>query len=341
MSVSHSSAGAILMQNAIEYRMEQYDVSGIPARGVSYSTLLEVLHCAAQQLREGRWPLSRDLLVDGALRAEWSRANGYKIATGDVYPIVYGGAVTVSTLPEFARFESIPVSPQWISEHVGIAIKAGGQTHSVRNLLPQLFQHRHRADFVRRISCCADAAAHAVRSRQPRELAGAINDYVQHFDEWCQGTYVSPRCAEFRSTLASRVGRDLLATKPCGAGAAESICYIVDAPDTHAVVARVAQTLGWHTQPVELATGLSVERLDDGGIRVASPHRLDFVAAADLSRDRRIGSECEGLCCSIAIEPRCSVTIHSTKDFVMENHSADETSQLDPDPAACHGRSRD
>ncbi len=84
-------------------------------------------------------------------------------------------------------------------------------------------------------------------------------------------------------------------------------CILAEADAAERALDRLNQ-LGWEAIPFNVAPGLHYQVLRGGRqFWFTAPHRVDLVGGADLGRDPEIGVN--GVCCSIAIEPRCTLNL--------------------------------
>jgi len=281
---------------------------GAPGFGLSDSSVRGVLQAGGKLSREGRWPLDLDKVEAMALADERRSARGRAIAADDVIPIVRGRAVEVYTFADGSfTHKSIDFDPEFIRRHLIFAYDPTGQRHDVPDLLESLFTHPKAGDFVTEISDLALQASQALRDSNIHRLANAVQGYVELFEAWTRNRMVHQSVQEIADQLQLELGGGFLGWKPPGAGGASSLLALVEADVAARALDKLDQ-LGWEAMPVNVSPGLHYQVLRGGRqIRLTVPHRVDLVGGADLGQDREIGVD--GVCCSIAIEPRCTLTL--------------------------------
>jgi hypothetical protein len=243
-----------------------------------------------------------------ALSDERRSAGGRAIAADDVIPIVRGGAVQVYTFADGSfNHEPIDVDLAFIRRHLIFAYDPSGQRHNVPNLLESLFTHPKAGDFVTHISSVALEASQALRDSNIHLLANAVRKYVDLFQGWTRKRMVHAPVQEIANHLQNELGSGFLGWKPPGAGGASSLLALVEADAAKMALDRLDK-FGWEAMPVNVSPGVHWQVLRGGRqFRFTAPHRADLVGGGDLGQDREIGVD--GICCSIAIEPRCTLSL--------------------------------
>jgi len=283
-------------------------------RGGAGSSREIVLNAARDiYFRDGP-PVLEDDVARLALARE-RREAGLPIAADDVYPIVFGGVVTVTTRPmcgqretissEDIEIEPVNVRHKWLAERVVLAHDESAEPHHAPDLLKHLFSSRSAPDYISRISKLADTASKAISNEDIETLAAQITEYVRLFDEWSNGRYTQYSCGKALE-LKDRLGDDFLAWKPPGAGGTKSIGAFV----RHKPALRRAKSFfeanGWSAMPLLVTSGLCAEYIrSDGSVRFSAGSRFDFIGLADCGQE--IGAA--GKCCACAHEPRSFLTI--------------------------------
>jgi hypothetical protein len=249
------------------------------------------------------------------------------------------------------KVEPIPHDPRWLSERVVVAFNPLGARHVIPDLLDRLFKDRRKArKYIRKFSALAEIAATAISDshrprpndksdeRSIRQLADAMNAYRDEFDKWTKeaekAEKTSPRdqvspnhtplytraVDDTARKLVGKLGKEVvLGWKPPGGGASESL--IVLTPDIKGRDAVIdffrSHKPKWTALPAYVTPGICGEFVKaNGEVRISAGHRLDFVGAADLGQDPRIGIR--GCCCSCAIEPRTEIVLSSTGKPIVE-----------------------
>jgi hypothetical protein len=288
--------------------IETYIMHGAPGFGISDSSTRGVLEAAGRHCRERGLPLDPEAIIASALELERALAHGRAVAADDVVPIVRGGATEVHTLASGAvRHEPIACDEGWVAEHLLFTYDPGGRRHRVPGSLEALFTHPHAGAYVTELSGLALRASDALGRCNAVTLADTMRCYVTLFDTWSGGRLTHEAARQMAGRLEAELGRGLLAWKQPGAGAASSLVVLLADGVMHAARTLLARA-GWVALPA-LVTGALDARADrpGGPIRITAGHRIDLVGAADLGQDPSIGVD--GVCCSIAINPRCELTL--------------------------------
>lgn len=253
--------------------------------GISASSNFAVLYQASQLFFKHGPPASREEIARKALEFDRRQANDLCVAADDVYPIVYGGVVTVHTTSEFTKPDNgvsvtlVTHDARWIADHVAIAFRPKGKRHDVPNLLANLFQHARRTEFVNKIRQQAEDAAAAISADTPdvEKLADSVNQYRNMFNEWTENRYINEVVNSVASDLNNRCSGNILAWKPPGAGASEAIAIITPDKNARDVVLDyfLQRSDEWWCSPVYVSTGLCSEFIhSDGHVRFTAGHRL-------------------------------------------------------------------
>ena len=285
---------------------------GAAGYGISHSSLCAVLEAAGRVCREWEGSVDADAVIDLALGIERTRAKGRRIAADDVVPITRGGAGLVYTGESGSiRHRRIPCDESWVAGHLLFAHDPAGPRHRAPELLESLFAHPRAGEFVGSISATALQASAGLWRGDAPLLAVAIRRYVSIFDKWSGGRFVHDSVRKVVGELEGTLGGGLLAWKPPGAGAASSLVALV--ADGAMGDARGALTrAGWEAGPLVVTGGLRCDVDGPGGLtRISAGHRVDLVGAADLGSDPSIGRD--GICCSIAVEPRCELVLKAPR----------------------------
>jgi galactokinase/mevalonate kinase-like predicted kinase len=258
-------------------------------------------------LEHGRSP-DLDAVVARALLYERARANGRFVGAQDVAIEAHGGVGLVHTSASGSiRTERIPCDVTQISRQLLFAHDPVGQRHHAPELLEHLFGHRQAREFVRALSDQATQAGEALRGGDFPRFGHAMTRAGAIFDEWSGGLAISPAARQAICLLKEGLGPRFLGAKAPGAGHASSLMVLVD--DGAAPAAREAlRATGWTVEPVVVTGGLQFRQVRRGGlVRISAGQRLDAVGASDLGGDSSIRED--GVCCGIAIEPRCVATL--------------------------------
>lgn len=296
-----------------------YRSLGVHGMGISSSSNFAVLYEASQLYLQNGPPLAPEEVARAALRFERRWEANMAVAADDVYPITYGGVRKVITGPNTRKnggivdgqvtTEAVDHDPRWIAEHVVVAFDPRGTRHKVQIVLADLFEDKAAAvRYVKQFSGYADKACAAIKNRDCVGLAAAVNAYRDGFNEWTKGKHIGNVEAEARQLKGLRV----LGWKPPGAGASRSLIVITPDAEASAAVIQFFQNMEWWASPAYVTSGICGEFIKaNGDIRITAGHRLDFVGAADLGQDIRIGAP--GRCCSCAIEPRTEMLLSATR----------------------------
>jgi galactokinase/mevalonate kinase-like predicted kinase len=286
---------------------EKYTHIGVPGGGIGDSSVCHALHAAAT-LCQKRQKLDRQVIAAMALADERKDAGGRFLAADDVLPIVFGGAGEVFTYVDGSYTHNpVELDPEYIHEHFIFAFNPTGQRHDVAQLLQSLYSHPRAGDFVRSISDLALEASHAAQNKQSELLVNAMQNYVDQFQEWTGDRMILPIVKEIADRLRAELGSGFWGWKPPGGGAAESLLAAVETGAARLTIQRLHQW-GWKAMRVNTSPGFYYI-VSRGGrrIRLSAPHRIDVVGGADLGQDPEIGVD--GVCFSIAIEPRCTLDL--------------------------------
>lgn len=287
----------------------------IHGQGLSSSSNYAVLFEAMQSYFRNGLPIDREAVARAALRFERRNRQSGAVAANDVYPIAHGGVVEVQTEPNRSgglseqdgrvSVRRIACDRNWVADHVLLAFNPVGQRHNVPGLLARLFGHARAAEIVGTISGLASDACGALERCDFDSLAQAVRLYRETFDGWMNGAYLNA-VRGVAEQMIQRLSIPELEYKPPGAGSTESLIILV--PD-RAAGARVSSFLAerhWWVQPAIVTDGVCSELLaGERGVRITAGHRIDFVGAADLGQDSRIGVA--GRCCACAISPRTEI----------------------------------
>ncbi len=288
------------------YLIERFMMRGAPGFGISDSSTRGVLEAAGELYREGCWPLDIENVIKRALKGERERAGGRSIGFDDVVPIVRGKGIELHTSADgeiIAR--PIRVNSEFVSKHMLFAFNPCGKRHDAPDLLATLFTHPGARSYVAAISKVALATSAALEREEIAALASCISAYMNLFSSWSAGRVINRAFAEMEARLRAVLGERLLAVKPPGAGGAESMMALVNG-DAMREALTVFEQSGWSAIPLTVCKGLTCLRSRSGRtVRFTAPHRIDLVGAADLGVDPTIAAA--GVCCSLAIEPRCEL----------------------------------
>jgi galactokinase/mevalonate kinase-like predicted kinase len=275
--------------------------NGFHSQGLSHSSREHLLDEAEWWHRTYARPIAIGDVAQRALARERNDSS-IAIAAQDVYSIAYGGVVGIATRADGGiTVDPIQYDRNWIAEYVAIGVKLDGERHDSPTLLRDLVDHPQARRYVRYITLEAALAADAIRHADPFALAAAVNEYRRWFDEWSGHRYVSPVVTNLAQSMERTLGKDaVLGWKLPGAGGCSSIMVITADIDA---VARQLESAAWLFMPALVTGGLRCEQLaEEGLVRISAGYRIDFVGAADLGQDPRIGED--GLCVSAAIKPR-------------------------------------
>lgn len=283
--------------------------------GISASSNFAVLSAASQLFLKGGPAFSLDDVAKRALEFDRSQTGNLCVAADDVYPIVYGGVVTVHTTLASGQgngvaVRPVPYCPDWISKHIVLAFNRDGERHDVKGLLDSLFRHPDAKTFVKDISEQATAAAAAISCQNIQRLAKCVNKYRRIFHKWTKKRFINPTVRQVITELKTRYTKEnILAWKPPGAGASEALAILTpDRVSRDIVLDYFEHKRGWWSSPAYVSMGLCAETITaDNHARFTAGHRFDLVGGADLGQAPEIDED--GVCCSFAIEPRSELVL--------------------------------
>ncbi len=304
-----------MSQSGISTHSFSYTANATHGVGLSGSSNLSVLLAASRVVLSSYPKIQLGKVARLAHEEETILANGQTIAAQDVYPITFGGAQIIKTWPDFLNGrgrkignvirEPFSINENLLENHFFITYKEKGKKHNASLLLKNLGEHPRRKKIVAEISAIALNAKSALLAMDLAEIGKCFDRYRRVFDTWSNGKYTS-NLDSIIDKARRKLGTNLISWKPPGAGGCDSLALIFRDLETKNEAIKYFKKCGWNVLPIKITGGVNVIKKRKHFV-ISAGYRFDFVGAADLGQDLRIGQL--GLCCSCAIEPRAELNL--------------------------------
>ena len=291
-----------------------YHANAPHGMGLSGSSNLSVLLSASREILTSYPNLPLFRIAHQAHEHETILANGQTIAAQDVYPIVFGGTQMIKTFPDTldekgrkigkVKTEPFVINQKLLDRHFFVAYHKKGKKHDAIAVLNKLPEHKYAAEIVAEISQIAIKMKAFILAEDLVKIGDCFDRYREIFNNWSDNAYTDG-LSRVVEKLKTKIGKDLISWKPPGAGGSDSIAFLISNSESRKIAEEFIRDLGWTVMPVRVTKGLEFGGSRKREIVLSAGYRFDFIGAADLGQDLRVGQF--GVCCSCAIEPRAEL----------------------------------